>query len=80
MKAKYLTQEFVQIVDITLEAFFEPYQSDSKVCKKKNGTKKLQNSFGNLIYSKQCDPFVQIFYSNKNQNIHNHCEYGKILS
>lgn len=35
LKAKYLTQEFVQIVDITLEAFFQPYQSDSKVCKKK---------------------------------------------
>lgn len=26
--------KFVQIVDITLEAYFEPYQPDSKVCKK----------------------------------------------
>lgn len=51
-ESKIFIQDFVQIVDITLEAFFEPYQSDSKVCqKKKNGTKRLQNSFGNLIYS-----------------------------
>lgn len=40
-ESKIFIQDFVQIVDITLEAFFEPCQSDSKVCQKKKRYKEI---------------------------------------
>lgn len=51
-ESKIFIQDFVQIVDITLEAFLNHTNLIQKFYqKKKNGTKRLQNSFGNLIYS-----------------------------
>lgn len=50
-ESKIFIQDFVQIVDITLEAILNHTNLIQKFAKKKNGTKRLQNSFGNLIYS-----------------------------